>query len=92
MRLLPTSAEATIKAAMNRTIDRTKLLFLGLFVVVSAAAWAYQLWVIAPRQNCEQGGGWWDPEGRVCAAPIYLPKLTGRPIKPKPAPTAPASS
>ena len=77
---------------MNRTIDRTKLLFLGLFVVVTAAAWAYQLWVIAPRQECEAGGGWWDAEGRVCATPIYLPKLTGRPIKPKPPAAAPAPS
>ncbi|MEO6341220.1 MAG: hypothetical protein ABIO39_14355 [Caulobacteraceae bacterium] len=69
---------------MKRTIDTTKLLFLGLFVAISAAAWVFQLWVIEPRKNCESGGGWWDPEGRVCAAPIYLPKLTGRPIRPKP--------
>ena len=77
---------------MKGTIDKTKLLFLAMFVAVSAAAWVYQLWVIQPRQDCEAGGGWWDAEGRVCATPIYLPKLTGRPIKPKPPITPPASS
>ncbi len=75
---------------MKGAIDRTKLLFLAMFVAVSAAAWGYQLWVIQPRQECEAGGGWWDAEGRVCATPIYLPKLTGRPIKPKPPAAAPA--
>jgi hypothetical protein len=65
---------------MNRLIDRLKIVFLGLFAISCVVVWAYQLLWVAPMKACEAHGNWWDPSSRVCATPIYLPNLTGRPI------------
>ena len=65
---------------MNRLIDQLKLFFLGLFAISCVAVWTYELLWAAPRKACEAHGNWWDPFSRVCATPIYLPNLTGRPI------------
>ena len=65
---------------MNRLIDRLKLFFLGVFAISCVAVWTYELFWVAPRKSCEAHGNWWDPFSRVCATPIYLPNLTGRPI------------
>ncbi len=65
---------------MNRLIDRLKIFFLGLFAISCVVVWAYQVLWAAPRKACEAHGDWWDPSSRVCATPIYLPNLTGRPI------------
>jgi hypothetical protein len=64
---------------MNPTIDKLKLLFLALFVVGAAASWGYQVLWVWPSKNCEARGAWWDPGTRTCAAPIYIPDITGRP-------------
>jgi hypothetical protein len=64
---------------MNRFIDRLKLFFLGVFAIACIAVWANQLWWVGPEKRCESHGNWWDPTSRVCATPIYLPNLTGRP-------------
>jgi hypothetical protein len=64
---------------MNPTIDRLKLIFLGLFAVGCAALWAYQILYVWPAKRCEGGGQWWDSSRRVCAQPIYIPDITGRP-------------
>jgi hypothetical protein len=64
---------------MNRFIDRLKLFFLGVFAISCIGVWAYQLLWVAPEKRCEAHGDWWDPHTRVCATPIYLPNLTGRP-------------
>ncbi|HVY35610.1 MAG TPA: hypothetical protein VG960_14445 [Caulobacteraceae bacterium] len=64
---------------MNRLIDRLKLFFLGLFAIACVVVWAYQLLWVAPMKACESHGNWWDPFSRVCATPLYLPNLTGRP-------------
>jgi len=68
---------------MNRTINRTKLLFVGLFFVFAGGVWAYQAIVIDPGKRCEAKGAWWDPDKRICATPIFLPNITGRPLKPR---------
>jgi hypothetical protein len=65
---------------MNRLIDRLKLFFLGLFAISCVVVWVYQLLWVAPMKACESHGNWWDPLSRVCATPIYLPNLTGRPV------------
>ena len=67
---------------MNRTINRTKILFVALFVLISGGAWAYQALVIDPGNRCEAKGSWWDKDRRICATPIFLPNITGRPLKP----------
>ncbi len=64
---------------MNRTIDKLKLLFLGIFLLGAIGSWAYQVFWIWPSRECEANGAWWDPGTRICATPIYIPNVTGRP-------------
>jgi len=64
---------------MNRTIDRLKLVFLGLFALGAVGVWAYQLMWVRPAKQCEAQQSWWDASTRTCATPIYIPDITGRP-------------
>ena len=64
---------------MNNTITRLKYIFLGLFVLAAAASAAYQIFWVKPAKQCEATGAWWDPRTRICATPLYIPNLTGRP-------------
>ena len=64
---------------MNPFIDRLKLLFLGLFFIATVAVWYFQLFWVLPARKCESHGGWWDHQTHICATPLYLPNLTGRP-------------
>ena len=64
---------------MNPTIDRLKLIFLGVFAVMCAGLWAYQIFYVWPAKRCDADGMWWDRATRICAQPIYIPSLTGRP-------------
>jgi hypothetical protein len=66
---------------MNRTIERLKLVFLGLFALSAAGVFAYHSLVVWPGEACEKGGKWWDPKHRVCATPVLISDITGRPIK-----------
>jgi hypothetical protein len=65
---------------MTRFYNRLWLGFLGLFLIGVAGAVAYQFMYVIPAQKCEEAGSWWEPSTRVCATPIYLPHITGRPI------------
>ncbi|MBI5940944.1 MAG: hypothetical protein HY859_11010 [Caulobacterales bacterium] len=64
---------------MNPTIDRLKIVFLALFAVGAVAIWGYQIFYVWPAQKCDARAGWWDFKGRVCATPIYISSITGRP-------------
>jgi len=64
---------------MNPTINRLKLIFLGVFFLAAVAAWGYQVLWVMPQKACEADGKWWDPRTRICAQPIYIPDITGRP-------------
>jgi hypothetical protein len=64
---------------MNPLIDRLKILFLGLFVVACAVVAVGQVVWLDPQKRCELRGAWWDPSSRICATPIAISKLTGRP-------------
>src|SRR5215217_4434009 len=64
---------------MNPTIDRLKLVFLGIFAVMCAGLWAYQIFYVWPAKRCDADGMWWDRSTRICAQPIYVPSITGRP-------------
>jgi len=64
---------------MNPTIDKLKLIFLVIFAIGCAASWGYQVLWAWPQRTCEEKGAWWDASTRTCAAPIYIPALTGRP-------------
>jgi hypothetical protein len=65
---------------MARFYNRLMLGFCALFVLGVAAAFGYQIMYVIPAQKCETVGHWWEPSTRVCATPIYLPHITGRPI------------
>ncbi len=66
---------------MNRlmTMKRLSILFLSIFAVLMAGMFAYERLVVAPGDRCEAGGKWWDPESKVCAQPISIAEITGRP-------------
>ena len=61
------------------TMKRLSVLFLSIFAVLLAGMIAYENLVIAPGDRCEEGGKWWDPRGRVCAQPVSIAEITGRP-------------
>ena len=64
---------------MNPTINRLKIIFLIIFAVGCVALWTYQLLWVMPAKRCDENGAWWDWSTRVCAQPIYIPSITGRP-------------
>ncbi len=67
---------------MNRllTMKRLSILFLATFAVLVGGMFAYDAVVVAPGDRCEARGEWWDPQGRVCAQPISIAEITGRPL------------
>ena len=65
---------------MNRTLERLKLIFLGIFAALTAAMLIWQFGWIQPQQNCEKAHKWWDNSQRVCAQPILISDITGRVI------------
>lgn len=66
---------------MNRllTMKRLSILFLATFAVLVGGMFAWDAVVVAPGDRCEARGEWWDPQGRVCAQPISIAEITGRP-------------
>jgi hypothetical protein len=65
---------------MNRTFERLKLIFLGIFAVTTAAMLIWQFGWLVPQQNCEKAHKWWDYSQRVCAQPVLISDITGRVI------------
>ena len=61
------------------SMKRLSILFLSIFAVLLAGMFAYERLVVAPGDRCEAGGKWWDPETRVCAQPISIAEIPGRP-------------
>lgn len=57
-----------------------RTLFLTLVAVGSAGAAAYHWFVVRPAKACEAKGAWWDPDKRVCAMPVVISDITGRPV------------
>ena len=61
------------------TMKRLSILFLSIFAVLLAGMFAYERLVVAPGDRCEAGGKWWNPQTQVCAQPISIAEITGRP-------------
>ena len=61
------------------TMKRLSALFFLVFAVSIGGMFAYQAVWKAPGERCEAGGRWWDPEHRICAQPISIAEITGRP-------------
>ena len=73
---------------MNPTLERTKLIFLGLFAVATLGVGVWQVGWAWPKERCEDGGKWWDHYSRVCAQPVLISDITGRTIQDKQAEAA----
>ncbi len=67
---------------MNRTIDRLKLIFLGIFVLATAAVWIFQVFWVQPKMKCEESGAWWSMEWRTCRKPVSIRGYDGPPPPP----------
>jgi hypothetical protein len=64
---------------MNKTINRLKYIFLGLFLLGSAGVLAYHgLWVW-PKDRCEERGGAWAGKWLKCATVYPIETMTRRP-------------
>lgn len=61
------------------TTRRLVALFLILFGLVTAGLFAFQRFWMDPADRCAAQGYWYDMDTRICAQPIYIPDITGRP-------------
>lgn len=61
------------------SMKRLSLLFLALFGVLAGGAVAFDRFWVEPGERCVREGNWYDIETRICARPIYIPDITGRP-------------
>lgn len=69
---------------MNPNIERLKLIFIALFVILVAGVGVWQVGWVVPRNKCEkEQHKWWDPGERVCAQPVLISDITGRTIQDK---------
>ena len=77
---------------MNKTFDRLRIIFFGLFLLGTTAAGVYQVLWLKPERECLSRGNWWDGRKRTCAVPIDITAITGRPRNAPPVtPTTPAA-
>lgn len=61
------------------SMKRLTILFFSVFAVMTAGTLAFQHFWISPGDKCTGDGKWYDMETRICATPIYIPDITGRP-------------
>lgn len=73
---------------MFRMINRTTVVFLGVFLIACLTALVYHVFFVWPRQDCDQRGAWWDSKDRKCAAPMEIWRITGRTVTRGPASSA----
>ena len=62
------------------TIRRLSVLFFGIFGLMIAGVFVFQRFWMEPGERCEAQGKWYDMESRICAHPISIAEITGRPI------------
>jgi hypothetical protein len=77
-----------MESGMNPTIDRLKLIFLGVFLVINIALLVWQVGWAWPKERCEKAHKWWDNGQRVCAQPVLISDITGRTLADKQAEAA----
>ena len=65
---------------MNPTIERLKLIFLGIFAVANIAILVWTFGWAMPKEKCDAAHKWWDYSQRVCAQPVLISDITGRVI------------
>ncbi len=62
------------------TFPRLAMLFAGVFGLAVIGVFAIQNYWVAPGKRCEAAGKWYDMDNRICAQPISIAEITGRPI------------
>ena len=62
------------------TIRRLSVLFFGIFGLMIVGVFVFQRYWMEPGERCEAEGKWYDIESRICAQPISIAEITGRPI------------
>ena len=62
------------------TFRRLSFIFIGLFVLAIGGVLLLQQFYIAPGERCVAEGKWWDSDSGICAQPISIAEITGRPI------------
>ena len=62
------------------TNRRLGILFFSLFAVMVAGVFVFQHYWMEPGERCEAEGKWYDIESRICAQPISIAEITGRPL------------
>ena len=62
------------------TIRRLSVLFFGIFGLMLIGVFVFQRYWMEPGERCEAQGKWYDIESRICAQPISIAEITGRPI------------
>jgi hypothetical protein len=65
---------------MNRTINRLKIIFIGLFLVSCAGVFAYHYMWVWPKARCEARGGAWAGKWMKCGTIYSIETLTRRPL------------
>lgn len=69
---------------MNPNIERLKLIFIAVFVILAVGVGVWQVGWVMPRNKCEkEQRKWWDSSQRVCAQPVLISDITGRTIQDK---------
>jgi len=61
------------------TFRRLSIIFAGLFALGLIGVFVLQRFWVDPEIACSKKGHWYDMETRICAQPIYIPDITGRP-------------
>lgn len=56
---------------------------MGVLAVYGVGCLIYAIMVQWPKKACDENGQWWDNDKRVCASPITLNTITGRPAHSK---------
>ncbi len=62
------------------TIRRLSVLFFSIFGLMMVGVFVFQRYWMEPGERCEAEGKWYDMESRICAQPISIAEITGRPI------------
>jgi hypothetical protein len=64
---------------MNKTINRLKYIFIGIFLLASASVLAYHGMWVWPKERCEARGGAWAGRWLKCATVYPIETWTRRP-------------
>lgn len=74
---------------MDRSLNRLKVIFLGLFAASCLAVLGYHALWVWPKDRCEKRGGLWAAKWMKCGTVYSIETLTRRPLNVPPINTDP---